>query len=133
MGWPRLFVLMVFWYFTKENHLDAKFFSNRISTLSQSSTVRATYVKTSEYYNCILHRKCSVLKFFLCVWLAFVLMLTIFHLKAKTFSWQESSPNKTFFPWDDENCQHQHKGTHTRTQEKSQVAATSLEDGRNYR
>jgi hypothetical protein len=29
-------------------------------------------------------------------------MLTIFHLKAKTFSWQESSPNKTFLPWDDE-------------------------------
>jgi hypothetical protein len=26
------------------------------------------------------------------------------------------------------NRQHQHKGTHTRTQEKSQVAATSLED-----
>ncbi len=36
-----------FWYLTKANHLDAKFFSDRISTLSPSSTVCATYVKTS--------------------------------------------------------------------------------------
>ncbi len=68
----------------------------------------------------ILQRSCSTLKFFLCVWLAFVLMLTIFHHpKAKTFclasfltrkkimlatsqayffSLQESLPNNTFLP-----------------------------------
>ncbi len=36
--------------------------------------------------NCILHRSCSILRFFLCMWLAFMLMLTIFHhSKSKTF------------------------------------------------
>ncbi len=35
-------------------------------------------IETSNYYNCILHRNCSSLIFFLCVWFAFVWMLTIF-------------------------------------------------------
>jgi hypothetical protein len=83
------------------------------------------------------------------VWLASVLMLMIFHYsKAKTFclssflarkksrfatpqglflSVQESLPNKKFLLEDDENFQHQHKGK-PHTQEKSQDAATSIED-----
>jgi hypothetical protein len=37
-------------------------------------------------YNSIFHRSCSILKIFLYMWLAFVLMLTIFHYpKAKRF------------------------------------------------
>ncbi len=31
------------------------------------------------YYNCILHRNCGNLRFLLCVWLAFVLMLMVPH------------------------------------------------------
>ncbi len=55
-------------------------------TASRPNTVRTTLVETSNYYNCILQRNCSTLIFFLRVWLAFVLMLTIFHHpKAKTF------------------------------------------------
>jgi hypothetical protein len=40
---------------------------------------------------------------------------------------QESSPNKKFLLYDDEKCQHQHKGK-PQTQDKSQDAATSMED-----
>jgi hypothetical protein len=84
------------------------------------------------------------------VWLAFMLMLTIFTiLRQKLFVWrvflqekkmrlaisqasfflsvQESSPKKGFCFRTMKNCQHQHKGK-THTQEKSQDAATSMED-----
>jgi hypothetical protein len=83
------------------------------------------------------------------VWLAFVLMLTIFHSsEAKTFclgsflarkkrglpsrkrlflSVQESSSNKKFCFRTMKNCQHQHKGK-THTKEKSQDVATSMKD-----
>ncbi len=50
-----------------------------IPMINRSYTMRPTQVGTSNYYNCLLHRNCSAQRFFVCVWLAFVLMLTIFH------------------------------------------------------
>jgi hypothetical protein len=90
------------------------------------------------------------LKFFMCVWLAFMLMLTIFHhCKAKNFclpsflarkkmrlaisqatffcQCKKARQTKSFCFRMMKNCQHQHKGQ-PHTQEKSQDAATSMED-----
>ncbi len=43
---------------------------------------------TCNYYNCILHRNCSTLRFFLCLWPVFVLILTFFIiLRQNLFVW----------------------------------------------
>jgi hypothetical protein len=94
------------------------------------------YTRPSKIQNSIFHRSCNILRFFQCMWFAFVLMLTIFHHpRAKTFClvsylakkktlarWpasfffsQVSSANKTFLPEDDEksSASAQKQATHT--------------------
>jgi hypothetical protein len=100
--------------------------------------------------NCILHRNCSILRFFLCMWLAFMLMLTIFHHpKANTiclasflaltkkrrfgdgkphfFSCKKAHQTKSICLRMVKNCQHQHKDK-AHTQEKFQDDAISVKE-----
>jgi hypothetical protein len=86
------------------------------------------------------------MKIFLHVWLAFALMLTIFHhpkaksvclasflarglppLKSPFFLCKKARQTKGFCRWIMKSCQHQHKGK-PHKQEKPQDAATSVED-----
>ncbi len=96
--------------------------------------------------NCTHHRNCSSLKFFLCVWIAFVLILMFFIFIRKKFLLgklssieekdacevasflQESSPYKNNFCLRMKKIHQHHNKGKPHTQEKYQGAAISVED-----